>query len=426
MRHKPWREWVPKQPIIPSKQQPQNVVSSSRKQSNSSVEAPSPGLQNDKCFEEITSWGDPLFQEKLLKSLSVSSLLPIPPIPIPKCVSIASSKRMKERSLNRSRVWRTACRARDTINRMAGFSRRRANCPMPQVSQQQGSRSRPVLQPLLAISATHQRPIQEAKRVVKLRRGFPTGVAAARELLEKRGDPESSYRADLPSVHVPIEAEKLSEPSQAQRASAVQILPHLPGFDATMYGDPKHCLRLVGKSKAAAAAIRRQYGFINGDYFKYFFRGDVQELRGVVRQHLVRAVAGFSAVMKTNNLQQRKLLMACEKNYLWIDVRHLPPLQMPGGQTLCRAHVPGDSCHLWAWDEENAFTYCAVPEWRYVWQCAPPLLYKDAPGWMQSQLEGPVGPNVWVYPTYQRTNSPAFADKSEGGCRRTALLRLQI
>ena len=75
---------------------------------------------------------------------------------------------------------------------------------------------------------------------------------------------------------------------------------------------------------------------------------------------------------------------------------------MPGGRTLSRGHVSTDKWHLWAWDEENAFTYCRVPPFWIEWQAAPPILFKDAPSWMQESIEGPIGFNSWIYPCYER------------------------
>ena len=139
------------------------------------------------------------------------------------------------------------------------------------------------------------------------------------------------------------------------------------------------------------------------EYAKYYCRPNLpaRMWTWTTKEH-VKAIAGFSAVEKKDPSKLRKLLMACATNYMWVDVRPRRNLGMKGGTALAQQHVPSDAWSLAAFDESNAFTAVAVPEWVWAWQSAPPIMAWRVWAVLPLEFRLTITMWTWVYPLYMR------------------------
>ncbi len=135
---------------------------------------------------------------------------------------------------------------------------------------------------------------------------------------------------------VPFLAELIVEPIIS--AETVNMLEHLPQFEASCYEKEANLLAVGGVSQVLLQEIEQRYCFMGGrlsEWVKHLNRLDLPHgvWRWVTRDQ-VKAGAGVSAVPKKDGVSQRKLIMACPANYLWSDVRLRHDYGLGGGAAL--------------------------------------------------------------------------------------------
>ena len=90
-----------------------------------------------------------------------------------------------------------------------------------------------------------------------------------------------------------------------------------------------------------------------------------------------KARAGISAVRKKDPTQQRKLVMACPANYLWIDVKKLYDHGMGGAAAVNHMASSGEEICVAVLDESNAFSAVRTPQWMWAYFACPNVVADD-------------------------------------------------
>ena len=120
--------------------------------------------------------------------------------------------------------------------------------------------------------------------------------------------------------------------------------------------------------------IQEHFDFFGGssdEWLKYLLRPDLPaDMWIFMPPSEVKAVSGVSAVMKKDGFHQRKLVMQCAANYMWVDPSSRGELGMRGGEALTRLHSAGGLC-VASMDQNNAFTRVSTPEWMWPWSATP-------------------------------------------------------
>ena len=146
----------------------------------------------------------------------------------------------------------------------------------------------------------------------------PTGAQAAHRILKLSGDTYNPVR--LPAPHVPLKAYDMDEPEDE---GCVQMLDHLPEEEAFYYSKEENVIVTEGTSHTLFKELEAHYGFVGGseeEYVSYHRRCLSMPSRLWRFSASACAVAGLSALQKSNMLQ-RKLLMAVATNYYFEDIR---------------------------------------------------------------------------------------------------------
>ena len=163
------------------------------------------------------------------------------------------------------------------------------------------------------------------------------------------------------------------------------MLECLPEHLRELYSKEENIVVAQQRSQVIFEELQVTYGFVGGsyqEYIKYFARQDYD----TTMWHWadvsdVRAIAGMSAVPKSDPQKQRKLLMQCAANYFWRSVDERADLGMTAGGALATAHSSTGEAYLAAWDQSTAFTSVVTPSWMWKWTTAPPVRAKDV--WSQ-------------------------------------------
>jgi len=152
--------------------------------------------------------------------------------------------------------------------------------------------------------------------------------------------------------------------------------------------------------------LTRRFGFVGGSYDQYvayFLRDDIPgDMWHYDSVDQVRAIAGFSAVLKKDGHSQRKLLMSVPANAQWQEARGRNRLGLHGGGALGLLHVADTGWHVSAFDAENAFTRVATPCWMWPWFATPPILAADIWSRLPLELRRRVTPATPICPQYRR------------------------
>ena len=138
------------------------------------------------------------------------------------------------------------------------------------------------------------------------------------------------------------------------------------------------------------------------EYIKYFRRPLPTQMWHWETVEAVKAIAGFSVVLKKDPSKQRKLLMQCAANYWWSDCRKRENHGMLGGVALARVHAETGCIAAGALDESNAFTSVLCPPWMWGWCTAPPVVAKHLWDILPIRLTSRISPETLVYPQYMR------------------------
>ena len=238
-------------------------------------------------------------------------------------------------------------------------------------SLQPRTRSRPSLPDEELRSAqgnAHRLALREASRLYRARRSLDSSGVAALETLTKANLDTYSVRKDK-VAQVPLIAEAIDE--LGPESPVVNMLEALPADEATFYSAEQNVVDYSGKSESIFRDLERHYGFVGGpleEYLKYFARPDLPAgMWHWRRADGVRAVAGFSTVPKKDPSRLRKLLMSVASNYMWAPAVGRAHHGLYGGSALTSAHVPSDTLSVAVFDESNAFTAIAVPDWMIAW-----------------------------------------------------------
>ena len=113
-------------------------------------------------------------------------------------------------------------------------------------------------------------------------------------------------------AQVPMQAEAIDEPPR--NSPVVELLEALPPEEREFYSREEHVVCWIGKSQVLFEEIEEHYSFVGGshqEYAKYFQLDLPDRMWKFTTADQVKAVAGFSVVLKKNGKDQRKLLMQC-------------------------------------------------------------------------------------------------------------------
>ena len=255
---------------------------------------------------------------------------------------------------------------------------------------------------VLAWKRTHGVLLREAARLHRGRRSCGlTGAQAVAHLTKKPLDGPYSLKPERVE-RVTMLADAIDEPLDPR---VVPMLQALPPEDAELYAHEEHVVDLCGKSMAVFSEIEAHFGFVGGsqeEYLKYLLREDLPpQMWCFLPAEEVKAVAGFATVPKKQAGRQRKLLMQCATNYLWIPAQGRKELGMLGGGALSRVYAPGDRWRLASFDESNAFTSVLCPPWMWPWCAGPPVRAGQVRRKLPPRLAH-VPYQTWIFPCYMR------------------------
>ena len=230
--------------------------------------------------------------------------------------------------------------------------------------------------PSAAHSRVHRHFLQEAQRVYRSRRecmhqhGAPSGVQAVAELCKKELGTYAGERKGHRQIS--LIADDIAEPPDPRCAKALDLLP--PDL-AHLIADESRCLDMSGKSSEVFKQIEQKYAFVGGseyEYIKYLRRPECEYLWTWDYAENVKAFCGVSAVLKKDG-SQRKVLMPCAQNYLFIDPKNVCDSGLLGGGALSTMHVEASKWAIASFDQENSFTRVEAPPWMPAWQAGPPV-----------------------------------------------------
>jgi hypothetical protein len=244
--------------------------------------------------------------------------------------------------------------------------------------------------------------VQDAAVLFRARRGLgSTGASAVKELT--KAETVDRYHVRFKGhTQVPLMADLLDEPSHE---TVVDMLSALPPDLGDFYRWEHQVVAMADKSEVIMRELEQRYGFVGGSeaqYVRYFHRKNLPKSMWTWIPFCdAKGVAGMSAVLKKNGLDQRKLLMAVSTNYAWIDVASRSDLGLVGAAALCSLHTTSSSLEVAALDESAAFTSVATPEWFWPWFTTPPLRAGLVRSLLPESLQG-VADDFLVSPAYRR------------------------
>ena len=328
----------------------------------------------------------------------ISPLFPLPLLAMPMKTVAPRSSRLRQRLSHKRSVCKWVNRQIVFLNQMSDgnfngsrFDGWKTACPMDEYS----SAQRTVVEKLVSMAQV----FLHGRRTFGL-----TGGSSEVLMLLKQAHRVSGYtRVEKQHAQVSLIADRVVEPSTMQ---VIPMLDALPPLEAQFYAQEKNCIDVVGKSTVMQDEIEQQYGFVGGsleEYSKYFRRADWPDNMWTWMPFSeVKAVAGFSVVLKKDGKTQRKLLMACSFNYWLQDIERRSRLGMDAGGAINRLHLTGNGMQVATCDESNAFTYVQVPEWFWAYQACPPVVASQVWDLLPVELKNSLNCDDLVSPAYKR------------------------
>ena len=282
-----------------------------------------------------------------------TSVFPLPLVPRPQAYR-GDSSRIRTRRGRRAQIRALANRILLGLNAL--------NRGLPRSRTHGSQQPRPEV--LLVHRAVHASVLREASRFERARRGLPTGGPTRGPEVDIVDVAPYMRLTRTSTKQVPIVASALVEPRDD---GEVDMLAALPERDSAFYADEANLVAGDLLPAAEIDALTARYGFIGGTYdefVKYLRRSDLPaRLWHFDTLASARAICGFSAVLKKNGRDQRKLLMAVPTNAQWVDAKRRAKLGMHGGGAFSLLHAADGGWHVAAFDAENAFTRVATPRW---------------------------------------------------------------
>ncbi len=212
--------------------------------------------------------------------------------------------------------------------------------------------------PTVAVRRLHSLVLLLAANAVRVRRADNfcrlSGAQVTANLI--RADVADRYSFKTRSHNqVPMEPYLIDEPLPDWLVGMLSALPHR---ERCFYEKEANVVDLNGKSKVLFDELETRFGFVGGSYaayVEYLNRKDMDPtLWHFVLQEEVQATAGLSTVSKKSG-RQRKLLMQCATNYIFVPADTRSSLGMFGGGALSQVYVPGGEIAAAGFDESNAF-----------------------------------------------------------------------